>query len=81
MMKLETQITHTAKLTWDYHDRLDKRDLINGLTNALPNGAQITGLSVADVPQVLPGTAKQVVRRTLTISYVDDPLFARYRRP
>lgn len=81
MMKLETQITHTAKLAWDYHDRLDKRELINGLTNTLPNGAQITGLSIADVPQVLPGTTNQVVRRTLTITYVDEPVFTRNRRP
>ena len=81
MRKIEAQTTHTVKLTWGRKELLEKSDLIRGLSNTLPDGALITGFSVADIPVEEPHEITQVAKRVLTITYVDNPAFARYRRP
>ena len=81
MGKIEARTTHTVKLTWTRAELLEKSDLIRGLSDALPDGALVTGLSVADIPVEEPREITQVAKRVLTITYVDNPAFARYRRP
>lgn len=81
MGKIEAQTTHTVKLSWRYRDALDKHDLINSLTTALPDSALIADLSISDTVTTKPGTTDQVVMRTLTITYVTNPLLDRFRRP
>lgn len=81
MGKIEAQTAHTVKLTWGRKELLEKSDLIRGLSDTLPDGALITGLSVADIPVEEPHEITQVAKRVLAITYVDNPAFARYRRP
>lgn len=81
MGKIEAQTTHTVKLSWRYRDMLDKRDLIQSLNTALPDSALIADLSISDTARAEPGTADQEVMRTLTITYVTNPVLDRYRRP
>lgn len=80
MGQLETQTTHTVKLAWARTEPLEKSDLIRGLNDTLPDGAIITGLSVADIPVEEPREISQVEKRSLTITYIENPALARYGR-
>lgn len=81
MGQLEAHTTHTVKLSWDPGDPLDKSVLIRGLSDTLPDGALVIGLSVADISLEDPHEITQVAKRTLTITYCDDPIRTHYRRP
>ena len=81
MGRIEAQTIHTVKLSWMYRDALDKRDLIDSLTTALPDSALIADLSVSATVTTKPGTTDQAVMRTLTITYVSNPVLDRYGRP
>ena len=80
MGQLETQTTHTVKLAWARTEPLEKSHLIRGLNDTLPDGAIITGLSVADIPMEEPHEIAQAAKRSLTITYIENPVLARYRR-
>ena len=80
MGNLHAKTTHTVKLTWDQSDPLEKGDLIRGLSDTLPNGAVITGLSVSDIPMEEPREINQAAKWALTITYIENPVLARYRR-
>ncbi len=80
MGQLETQTTHTVKLAWARTEPLEKSDLIRGLNDTLPDGAIITGLSVSDTPVEEPREIAQAEKRSLTITYIENPVLARYRR-
>lgn len=81
MGRFEAHTTHTVKLSWDPGDPLDKSELIRGLSDVLPDGAIITELAVGDLPVPQPEIAGPKARRTLTITYLENPVLARYRRP
>ena len=81
MGQLETQTTHTVTISWDSDDTLEKEELIRGLNDALPDSAIITGLSVADIPMEEPHEITQAAKRALTITYIENPVLAHYRRP
>lgn len=81
MGQLETQTTHTVKLAWDSAEPLEKSVLIRGLSDTLPDGAVITGLAATDIPVEEPHEITQVAKRALTITYLENPVLARYRRP
>lgn len=81
MVAIETRTTHTATFEWPYKKQLSKRELIHKLTITIPEGADIVGMAVADVPRKKPGSEFPEVMRTLTITYHDDPIIGRYRRP
>jgi hypothetical protein len=80
MGNLHAKTTHTVTLSWDQSDPLEKGDLIRGLSDTLPDGAVITGLSVADIPVEEPREIAQAAKRTVTITYVTDSR-ALLRRP
>ncbi len=80
MGQLETQTTHTVKLAWARTEPLEKSNLIRGLNDTLPDGAIITGLSVSDIPIEEPHEIAQAAKRALTITYIENPVLARYRR-
>lgn len=81
MGQLETHTTHTVKLAWPLTEPLEKSELIRGLSDVLPEGAVITELTAGDCPIPQPEIAGPKVRRTLTITYLENPVLARYRRP
>ena len=81
MAEIETHTTHTVKLSWALDDPLEKSELIRGLSNVLPEGAVITELKAGDCPILQPEIAGPKVTRTLTITYLENPVLARYRRP
>lgn len=81
MGRIEAQTIHTVKLSWPLAEPLEKSVLIRWLSDTLPDGALVTGLSVADIPVEEPHEITQVAKRALTITYVDTPVLARYRRP
>ena len=80
MVAIQTRTTHTATLEWPYKSLLSKDELIHKLTITIPNGADIVGMAVADVPRKQPDSSFPEVMRTLTITYHDDPIIGRYRR-
>lgn len=80
MTVIETRTTHTATLEWPYKKLLSKRELIHKLTITIPEGADIVGMSVADVPRNQPNSSYPKMMRTLTITYHDDPIIGRYSR-
>lgn len=80
MTFIETHTTHTATLEWPYANPLSKRELIHKLTTTIPEGANIVGMSVADVPRKKPDVSFPLVMRTLTITYNDNPIIGHYRR-
>lgn len=79
MMKLETQTTHTVKISWNHRAVFDKRDLVNRINGVVPDSAIITGLTVSDTPTAEPGTTTPALVRTLAITYVTDPRDLRRR--
>lgn len=79
MGKFEAHVTHTVKLSWDSDDLLEKEELIRGLSDVLPDGAVITELTVGDCPIPQPEIAGPKAMRTLTITYLENPVLARYR--
>lgn len=81
MGKLEAHTTHTVKLSWALDDPLEKSELIRGLSNVLPEGAVITKLTAGDRPIPQPEITGPKVTRTLTITYLENPVLAHYRRP
>ena len=81
MGRFKAHTTHTVKLSWDPADPLDKSDLIRGLSDVLPDGAAITELTVGDCPNPQAEIAGPKATRTLTITYLENPVLARYRRP
>lgn len=81
MTVIETRTTHTATLEWPYAEPLSKRELIHKLQSTIPEGADIVGMSVADVPRNKPGREFPKVMRALTITYVGNPTLMRYRMP
>lgn len=81
MGKLEAHTTHTVELSWALDDTLEKRELIRGLSDVLPEGAVITALTAGDCPIPQPEIAGPKITRTLTITYLENPVLARYRRP
>lgn len=72
MGNLQAKTTHTVTLSWDQSDPLKKGDLIRGLSDTLPDGAIITGISVADIPMEEPHEIAQAAKQALTITYVTD---------
>ena len=80
MTVIQTRTTHTATLEWPYKELLSRRELIHKLTITIPEGADIVGMSVAEVPRNKPGSSFPEVMRSLTITYRDDPIIGRYRR-
>ena len=80
MGQLETQTTHTVKLAWPRTEPLEKSVFIRGLNDTIPDSAIITGLSVADIPVEEPREITQAEKRSLTITYIENPVLARYRR-
>jgi hypothetical protein len=72
MGNLQAKTTHTVKLSWDQNDPIEKGDLIRGLSDTLPNGAIITGLTVADIPMEEPHEIAHAAKQALTITYVTD---------
>lgn len=80
MTVIETRTTHTATLEWPYKKPLSKRELIHKLTITIPEGADIVGMSVADVPRNKPDSSFPEMMRVLTVTYRDDPIIGRYRR-
>lgn len=80
MVVIETRTTHTATLEWPYKKPLSKDELIHKLSITIPNSAEITGMSIADVPRTKAGQPFPEVMRTLTITYRDN-FPRRYGRP
>lgn len=80
MGRLEAKTTHIVKLSWPREEPLEKSILIRGLSDTLPDGAVITGLSVADIPMEEPHEIAQAAKQTLTITYVENTTLTRYRR-
>lgn len=81
MTVIETHTTHTATLEWPYKSLLSKDELIHKLTINIPNGADIIGMAVAEVPRNQPDSSFPKMMRVLTITYRDNPIIGRYRRP
>lgn len=81
MGNLKAHTTHTVKLSWAFGDPLEKSELIRGLSDVLPEGAVITVLKADVCPIPQPEIAGPRVMRTLTITYLENPVLARYRRP
>lgn len=81
MGKFEAYTTHTATLSWDSGDPLEKEELISGLSHVLPDCAAITELTVSERPNPQPEIAGPKATRTLTITYLENPVLAHYRRP
>lgn len=80
MTTINTRTTHTATLEWPYKDRLSKDELVHKLKIGIPDYADIVGISIADVPRKKAGQPFPEVMRTLTITYIDDPILGHYRR-
>lgn len=80
MRQLETQTTHTVKISWKHRAVFDKRDLVNRINATVPDSAIITGLTVSDTTTAEPGTTTPALMRTLAITYVTDSRDL-YRRP
>ena len=78
---INTRTTHTATLEWPYKKMLSKRELVHKLSSIIPDSADIIGISITDVPRHGSGQSIPEVMRSLTITYLDDPLLGRYRRP
>ena len=81
MTTIETQTTHTATLEWPCKAALSKDELIHKLSITIPNHADIVAMSIADVARIKRNRDYPEIIRTLTITYRDDPITARYRRP
>lgn len=81
MTTIETQTTHTVTLEWPCKTLLSKDELIHKLSISIPNRADIIEMSIADVPRVKRNRDYPEMLRTLTITYRDDPITARCRRP
>lgn len=80
MGTIKAHTTHTVKLSWDSNGPLDKKELLRGLNDTLPDGAIITELTVGDLPDPQPEIAGPKAMQTLTITYLENPVLARYRR-
>jgi len=81
MGQLEAHTTHTVTLSWDSDDPFGKEQLIRGLSDVLPDDAVITELTAGDRPIPQPEITGPKAQRTLTITYLENPVLARYRRP
>ena len=81
MGRLEAKTTHTVKLSWPREEPLEKSILIRGLSDTLPDAALVTDLAVDDVARTNPNRDFPDMIRTLTITYLDTPARAHYRRP
>lgn len=77
MTQIETLTTHTVKLSWAANELISKGELIAGLKDALPDGADITRLAVTNEANAELCAAST---QTLTITYVTSPMLDRFRR-